>query len=234
MVAIIRFFQTYEHAIYFILGLGGLVYAWRFYQAWQEIKEAIYGLEAETGKKKLNRSAVSLFLVLLNIFVVFVLVTFIAPVMAPDIPVALPLQPVEITATYLADPSAAETLAAIANLDATPTALSTVDANTDGCIIDEIEISSPRSGETVRGSISISGTVSVINFGNYRIDYSNTQTGLWRTIQAGNQKVIDDNLVEVWDLSDFQPGEYVLQLVVRDNEGTEFTPCRVIIRIAND
>lgn len=234
MVDIIKFFEIYEHSIYFLLGLGVLVYAWRFYQAWQEARGSVFGLEAKTAKRRLNRAAVSLFILAVNIFVVFVLVTFIAPVMAPDIPQPLPLQAVEITATYLADPIAAATAEAIANIGATPTMLPTVDVNTDGCIEGSIQIISPAFGEIVRGVISINGTVSVVNFGNYRLDYSPSNSGLWQTIQAGNEKIIEGDLVADWDLSNIPPGEYVLQLVVRDNEGKALAPCRVTIMIANN
>ena len=63
----------FEHfAIYFILGLASLIYLVRFVQAWQESNGAVFGLEADSAKKSLNRSVVSLFILAVNIFVVFI------------------------------------------------------------------------------------------------------------------------------------------------------------------
>ncbi len=231
MIGIINFFQTYEHAIYFILGLGGLVYFWRFYQAWQEARGAIFGLEAETAKAQVNRAAVSLFILMLIAFIVFVLVTFIAPVMAPDIPQALPLQPIEITATYLADPDAAETLQAITNIGASPTPLPTVDILVDSCIEGEINITSPENGETIRGVVEVSGSAQIVNFDFYKLEIANPSNSLWLTIEAGNSQVLENVLVPNWDTSLYSPGEYILQLVVySDNEAQP--PCRIPIFIA--
>ncbi|MBT3669632.1 MAG: hypothetical protein HON98_00200 [Chloroflexi bacterium] len=233
MIGILKIFQTYEQTIYFILGLGGLVYFWRFYQAWQEARGAVFGLEAETARAGVNRAAVSLFILLLIAFIVFILVTFIAPVMAPDIPQVLPLQPVEITATYLADPEAAETLEAIANISASPTPLPTVDVSLEGCVEGEIDITSPEDGETIRGVVEVSGSAQVVNFDFYKLEIANPSNSLWLTIEAGNNQILENVLVPNWDTSLYSPGEYILQLVVySDNEAQ--TPCRIPIFIAND
>ena len=115
---------------------------------------------------------------------------------------------------------------------ALPTALPTVSLFEGGCIADEIDISFPETGETIRGAISVIGTANIVDFGYYKLDIAKSQQELWSTFQAGSSVVIDNVLDDNFDSSLFTPGEYVIQLVIVDVEGESQTPCRIPIIIA--
>ena len=62
MVEALRFFQEYETVIYFILGAGVIIYGWRFWSAWQEMRGSIYELEQINAQRRLNQSAITILL----------------------------------------------------------------------------------------------------------------------------------------------------------------------------
>jgi hypothetical protein len=73
--------------------------------------------------------------------------------------------------------------------------------------------------------------VDVENFGFYKLEIARVQDGLWLPIQANRVLVPEDATLVEWDSSLFPPGDYVLQLVVTTNDGDEYPPCRIPIRI---
>ncbi|TAK14209.1 MAG: hypothetical protein EPO32_02500 [Anaerolineae bacterium] len=222
MIEILRFFQRFEAVIYFALGIGIIIYGWRFWLAWEEARRAIYGLERNAAQQRLNRSALMIFVLMMMGVVVFSLVTFIGPTLAPE--------------TVLFIPPTAETPAAGSEDGeaalGTATPLPTVAVSQTGCVPDQLFISSPTAGETVSGEVAITGTVQVPNFGFYKIEYARAQEELWLPIQAGRAQRVDEDLVSAWDTSNIPPGDYVLQLVVTDNAGQALPPCRIPIRIS--
>ncbi len=234
MIEVLRFFQQYEHLIYFILGSGVVFYGWRFWKAWQEVRGAIYGLEQVSAQRKLNRAAIALFILLVMGFVVFSLVTFIGPVIGPG--VFIDLGPQEL----LPDPALEESLpsaeedeqsALIDELLATATPLPTVVVSLEGCVDGQVDIISPVPGEAVSGTITVTGSANVADFGFYKFEIARAQEELWLTIRAGRNVVQEGELVTDWDTSFFDPGDYVLQLVVSKNDGELLPPCRVPILI---
>ena len=52
----------------------------------------------------------------------------------------------------------------------------------------------------------------------------------WSTIQAGGQVVVDGTL-GLWDTTELTPGDYLLRLVVTDNQGQALPPCVVTVRV---
>ena len=230
MGEVLRFFQTYEYVIYFVLGIGVLIYGWRFWTAWQEVRGSIFGLEQISGQRKLNRAAISIFVLMVVGFVVFSLVTFVVPVVDPS----LVLEDLSVIATTAVEEvlSTQETVvAAAADEFATATPLPTVSLSTEGCIPGSVEITSPQPGEAISDAITVTGTANVENFGFYKFEIAHANEELWLTIQAGRQVVVDGNLVENFDTSLFAPGEYVLQLVVTKNDGEALPACRVPVLI---
>ena len=105
----LRFFRAYEIWIYLILGLGGLIYIRKFILAWQELREAAFGLERESAQTRLNQSASVLTLLLALSVTLFFLVSFVAPTMPGAIPLLTPTLDLLATATPTLPPTPPET-----------------------------------------------------------------------------------------------------------------------------
>lgn len=224
MENVLRFFQQYESAIYFILGLGGLIYGWEFWKAWLEVRGAVFGLEQISAQRKLNRAVITLFILLISGFAVLTLVMFSEDIMTN---IALP-SPIENSVAEVS-PTAS---AVFDDTSLAPTPLPTVELSTEGCVKGEVEILSPREGTTISGDVTVEGTVNINNFGFFKLEVAEANQALWLTIQAGRLLVIEDILVENWDTSLLPPGSYVLQLVVTESSGEVLPPCRIPITIS--
>ncbi|MBN2500402.1 MAG: hypothetical protein JXB38_06500 [Anaerolineales bacterium] len=227
----LRFFKQYEFVVYTILGFGGAVYFFKFVRAWQEVRDARFGLERESGQRRLNQAAIALFLLILLGVMVFSLVTFVEPLL----PVAdiMSTPTIDLLATPgeegTPDPDAEAELSVGGAATATP--LPTVEVLEDGCVPGVLEITSPEPGETISGEIDVLGTVNIPDFGFYKFEIARAQESLWLTIRAQRSIVEDDVLVDNWDTSRWTPGEYVLQLVVTDNSGESLPACRIPVLI---
>lgn len=225
MAEVLRFFVQYEAVLYFILGLGGILYLYRFWLAWQESQTAVFGLERDESRSRLNRSAAALIILLVIAVAIFLMVTFIAS--------SVPAQ--ELLSTPTLDFSFTAATLSAATVDpatvSTATPLATVVIDPAGCVPDSINITAPESGETISGAVTVEGTVNVPNFGFYKFEVARSQESLWLTIQAGRNIVQEGVLVENWDTSRLPPGAYVLQLMVIDSEGQELPPCRIPVQI---
>ncbi|UYN92084.1 MAG: hypothetical protein KIT70_00970 [Anaerolineales bacterium] len=227
MAEVLRFFVQYEAVLYFLLGLAGILYFYRFLLAWQEVREAHYGLERQASRERLNQAALMLFGMLVIAVGVFVMVTFVATSLPAQDLLATPTLSLSMesqTGATTVTPAGDEVLA-------TATALPTVAVNPEACIPAQIAITDPEPGASLSGSVSIIGTVDVTNFGFYKFEVARAEEELWLTIQAGRSIIRDDVLVENWDTSRLPTGDYVLQLVVTDSSGSELPPCRVPVRI---
>jgi hypothetical protein len=224
MAEVLRFFDQYQAALYFILGLGGIVYLYRFWLAWQEVSSAIYDLERQESRMRLNKSALVLFAMLLLAVGIFVTTSLVS---------ALPLH--ELLATPTLDLSAAAAPSTPSASEPstlfTATPLPTVSINPAACISESINISEPLAGTVLQGVVEVRGTVDVPGFGYYKLERSRADEELFLTIQAGRTIVRDGVLVESWDTTSLPPGEYVLQLVVTDSAGKELPACRIPVRI---
>ncbi len=224
MAEVLRFFVQYEAVLYFVLGLGGILYLYRFFLAWQELRGATYGLERQAARGRLDQASVSLFSLLVAAVVVFVMVTFIATSLPAQALLATPT--LDLAFTLNGTPGPAQTL----NF-ASATPLPTVSINPAACIPNRLIITSPATGASISGSVEVSGTVDIPNFGFYKFEVARAEEELWLTIQAGRTVVHDGVLVENWDTSRLPAGNYVLQLIVTDNNGKELPPCRVPVQI---
>ena len=230
MSQVLVFFVQYEALLYFPLGVAGIIYLYRFWMAWQELRLSVYGLEREAARSRVNQSAIVLFFLLLSAILVFIMVTFVAT--------TLPAQDLLATPTLdlsIQTPEALLTMTAPAGNEgislATATALPTVVINPANCLPNELFISAPQIGEAVQGAVEIRGTVQVADFGFYKLEWARLEAELWTTIQAGRSEVTDGVLVESWDTSRIPPGNYALQLVAVDIDGNELPPCRISIQI---
>jgi hypothetical protein len=229
MADAIRFFQEYESALYFVLAIGIVVFAVRFYQAWQEMRGSVFGLEQVGAQRRLNRSAAAIFVIILLGVGVFSLVTFAQPV----------IDSAAMTSGLLglgdggsADGTpAAGDAQSVSDPLATATPLPTVAVDPTLCDPESIFISSPQANQEVRGEIEIIGVVNVDDFGFYMFEIARAEEALWMPIQANRSLVPEEDTLLDWDSSLFPPGSYVIQLVVTKTDGEEYPPCRVPIRI---
>ncbi|MEJ2488032.1 MAG: hypothetical protein P8Y68_20125 [Anaerolineales bacterium] len=232
MADAIRFFQQFESAIYFVLAIGILSFGIRFYKAWQEMRESVFGLEQVGAQRRLNRSAVAIFFIILLGVGVFSLVTFAQPVIDSAA-----------MASELIEQEFGDDIPGLnpegddegGNVDplATATPLPTVEVNPELCIPDEIFISSPLANQELRGDVEITGVVNVDDFGFYMFEIARADEALWMPIQANRALVPEEDTLLEWNSSLFPPGTYVLQLVVTKTDGEEYPPCRVPIRIGS-
>lgn len=229
MADAIRFFQQYESAIYFFLAIGIVVFAWRFYRAWQELRGSVFGLEQVGAQRRLNRSAVAIFFIILLGAGVFSLVTFAQP-MIDSAAIADGLIGIGLGEQPAGTPAAGGSASAEDPL-ATATPLPTVEVDPALCVPDEIFISSPQANQELRGEVEITGVVNVDDFGFYMFEIARADEALWMPIQANRTLVPEESTLLEWNTSLFPPGTYVIQLVVTTTDGEEYPPCRVPIRI---
>lgn len=229
MADAVRFFQQYESAIYFLLALSILFYSWKFYKAWVEMQGSVFGLEQKGAQRRLTRSAVSIFVLLLLGIGVFSMVTFAQSVIDSAEMVSSMMMPgQEGTQEAVAT---SQVIDAEGNL-VTPTPLPTVAVDSGLCDPKTIMITSPQINEEIRGEVEITGLVNVEDFGYYVIQFAKPNAELWTTIQAGRNLVLEDSTLAVWDTSRIPPDSYVLQLLVINHDQEEYPPCRVPMRIA--
>lgn len=227
----LRFFRTYEMWMYVILALAGLVYIRKFIIAWEELRRAAFGLERESAQSQVNQSAGMLVLLFMMAVAVFVLVSFVAPAFPGSNPLLTP------TMDLLASPTTTIMLDATQDAAAIPTTepisgIATVEVEADGCIPDQIMLSEPVEGAEIGGVLIVRGTANVPNFGFYKYEIARPGETVWLTIQAGRE-IIQDGELGQWDTRTLDPGDYMLRLVVTDNQGESLEPCVVQVRVNN-
>lgn len=225
MVEALRFFRAYEVWIYLILGFGGLIYIRKFILAWQELREAAFGLERESALGRLNQSASVLVLLLALSMAEFFLVSFVVPTLPGAIPLLTPTLDLLATTTSTL-PATTPEAGASATPASTPTGLA------EGCIPGQVMISTPQSGTEISGVVVISGTASIANFGFFKLEMKRVEESNWLTILAGNEVKVNDSL-GAWNTSLLSPGDHQLSLVVTDNQGASLSPCIIGVRVIN-
>jgi hypothetical protein len=99
------------------------------------------------------------------------------------------------------------------------------------CVAGQVFISEPKDGQEVSDAVTVKGTASLPNFGFYKYEIARPGDSAWLTIGGGRNPVLEDKLGD-WDTSTRVPGEYLLRLVITDNEGNYLPPCVIRVRIA--
>lgn len=222
----LSFFRAFEFWIYLLIGLGALFFIRKFVLAWQEIRDAAFGLERENAQARLNQSATMLVLLLAVAVSEFILVYFVAPTIPGAITQPTPtLNPLSTPTITLS----ASTPNAEGNVENQQPSL-TLEAVSSGCVPGQIQISSPLEGIEVSGVVEILGTANTPNFGFYKLEIKRPDETIWLTLQAGNE-VVQDNKLGDWDTRRLTPGEYQLGLVVVDNQAQASSPCIVNLRV---
>lgn len=222
----IGFFRAFEFWIYLLIGLGALFFIRKFYLAWQELKDAAFGLERESAQVRLNQSATILVLLLSMAVSEFVLVYFIAPSVPSAASLPTPTMNPLATSTTTLSAEMANSVGneALAGQQLNQTALSA------GCIPEQTQLTFPLGGQETSGVVEILGTADIPNFGFYKLEIKKPEETVWLTLQAGNQVVRDGKLGD-WDTRRLTPGEYQLGLVIVDNQAQSSLPCIVQVRV---
>ena len=221
MTSILRFFDFYAPLIYLLLVLWAAIAARHLWRAWRESHAAVFGLERELAQRRVNQGIA----VIVMIALLLVGEIIFDSILAPSMPALVMLQTP--TANPLAVPT--DTLLPFITPDPTPSPAITPEA-AGGCIPGQITITFPEPASEVRGQVMITGSANVPDFGFYKYEMSPLGQDLWSTISAGREIVQDGDLGR-WDTSQVTPGDYLLRLVVTDNQGNAFPPCVVPVRV---
>jgi hypothetical protein len=227
MKATLLFLENYEIWIYILLGGIALFCLRNVLSAWQEWRNAVFGLEKENAQRSFSSSASLLALITLLAFAEFSLVTFVSPNLPSAQSLATPTLNLLATSTVTLAPGA-PTL--------TPPPLGTLAISSsikaDGCSKGQLEWSSPTDGQEVQGSIDLNGIINVTNMGFYKYQFTTAGSDQWTTIAAGD-KAVTDNTVKfgVWNTSQLTPGDYNLRLVAVDNANNELPACEISVHV---
>ncbi len=219
-----RSLGAYEPLIYIVLAIFGLFVFRRMWVVWREWRDAVYTLEREFAVWRLARATALGFLTLGLFFAEFYIATFIAP--------SLPASDVLTTPTLdlLASPQPTLPFA-----DSTQAALAPtqpIQSGMNGCVTDQIMITSPKPGDKVSAIVDLIGTADVPNFGFYKYEISPVGTQNWATV-AAEREPKKDELLGKWNTLSLSNGDYFLRLVITDNVGNSLEPCVIALRVLN-
>jgi hypothetical protein len=93
-------------------------------------------------------------------------------------------------------------------------------------------ITDPEAGDLVSGTVNITGTASIPNFGFYKYEVALMGTQNWATISAGRETKVNTSLGS-WNTTSLANGDYFLRLVITDNVGLALEPCVIAVRVVN-
>jgi hypothetical protein len=226
MAEVLRFFRDYEIWIYIILGVFAFWQIRKFVIAWEDVRGAAFGMEREAAQVHLNQSATVLIMLLLMSVAEFMLVYIVAPSVPGAIPIPSPTLNLLATATAVLP---LETMSP--DFSPTSTLAPAGDLMTGGgCVPGSVEIVSPKDGDTVRGVVQVMGTADIANFGFYKYEIARPGETIWLSLNAGEAPV-KDGLLGEWITDTLPPGDFLLRLVVTDNDGQTLPACTVQVRV---
>lgn len=224
MVWIIRFFSENALVVYIILAIGMVISSARVWRAWRERGASVFGLEQELAQKKANR-AISILVILFIFFLAeLVFEAFLAPTLPASLLLATPTLGFAGYPTNTLSPEMATRVA----LTPAPTPI----PGAVGCVPGQIIITSPSSGQELTGQVAIEGTADIPNFGFYKYEVAPAGSENWFTILA-NREVVQEGELGKWNTTELTPGDYLLRLVVTDNQGQALPSCMIPVRVGN-
>jgi hypothetical protein len=222
MTEFYKFLASYEALIYILLAIGGL-FAFRWlYRSWREWQTAVYSLERQFSSRRLGQSVTISILVTILFCFEFFMASFIIPGLPSDVFLGTP------TLDFISTPTG--TLSAVMLTQFANSPPRSTPSNTIGCTPNQIEITSPKPGEELKGSIELIGTVNISNFGFYKYEVAPQGSDTWATISAG-RTIVNNGSLGRWDTTTLTPGDYQLRLVVTDNQGQALEACVVPVRV---
>jgi hypothetical protein len=222
MADIYKFLDSYEALIYIVFAIGGLFSFRWLWRSWQEWRVAVYKLEKEFSARRLGQSAAISTLILIVFCSEFFMATFIIPGLPAEVFLSTP------TLDFISTPTGTLSAEMMTQFAAQP--LQTTAPNAVGCVPGQVELTSPKPGEEVKGIIDLIGTVNISNFGFYKYEVAQQGSETWATISADRTTKLDTSLGR-WDTTALSPGDYQLRLVVTDNQGIALPACVVPIRV---
>lgn len=223
MDTILRFFVAYAPLIYFFLAVGVLIAIRGVFRARHEIHELIFGLERELSRRHISQAIAGITIIFFLASAEFILIVFLVP--------SLPARSLLSTPTLNPLASATETLPVnLPGLSAAGTQGYTSSAQATGCIPGQIEITDPKPGDQISGSVMLIGSADVPNFGFYKYEYAPLGSNNWSTIQAA-RSIKQNTQLGSWDTSTLITGDYSLRLVVTDSQGNALPACVVQVRV---
>lgn len=225
MGPVYRTLASYEPLIYIALAIGAMFAFRRMWRSWREWRDSVYGLEREFALRRLGQATAAAFLILTLVFVEFFVATFIAPSLPATDILATPTLDLLLTPAGTLSPEQATQAALSPVTQEVPSGMS-------GCIPETIMITSPEPGLDVSGTIDITGTASIPNFGFYKYEVALRGSQNWATISAGREPKVNTSLGQ-WNTTSLTNGEYFLRLVITDNVGMALEPCVIAVRVTN-
>ncbi len=226
MAEVLRFFKDNEVFIYLILGILAVWQISKFAKAWDDLRSAAFGLEQESARSRLNLATSMLVTIIILGIAEFGLVSFITPGVPDATPLLTPTIDLLATATITLEPN--QETAQESNATPQPT----IQTEDNSCRPGQLEIASPQAGENVKDVVEIYGTADITNFGFYKFEMAAVNDTTWQTVQAGDVPVNDD-LLGYWDTSRLASGEYILRLIITDNQGNASDPCAVRVNVSS-
>jgi hypothetical protein len=225
MKDLLRFLATYQVGIFVFFGIITAINFFRLFHALYEKRNAYFGLEREVIHNTIRSSLTIISLVLLFGLTQFMLVSVLTikfpgliQLTTPTIDlISAPTIPLTVIAGTVVTPQ---------GYDATQTAIAET-----GCVPGQLEWTSPRNGDEINGSVELKGTVSISNQGFYKYEYQQIGKEDWIPIAAGSKTILDGPLGGKWDTSQETPGNYLLRLVVSDNQNNLLKPCTIQVRV---
>ena len=222
MTNLVRALDSYKEGIFLVLLIGAvLAFRW-LWKSWREWQMSVYKLEREFAMRRLSQAVTFSLVVVVLSCAEAALVVFVIPGLPASFFIPTP------TMDVLAQPVG--TLSPDQMTQAVAAPQPAVSANMQGCVPNQIMISSPKPGEEVKGKIEVKGTVNIPNFGFYKYEVALRGSDTWATILAGTEVRINSPLGQ-WDTTALTPGDYQLRVVVTDNKGVALTPCIIPIRV---
>jgi hypothetical protein len=219
MTAFYRFLASHEALIYIVLSIGALFSLRWLWNSWWEWRRSFYQLEREFAMRRLSQSLAILGIILALSCTEFFMASFIIPGLPAQVFLSTPTLNLLTTPTGTLSP---EEITQFAALPATQTP--------NGCIPNQIILTSPEPAEEIKGTIELIGTVDIPNFGFYKYEYAARGSDTWSSIFA-DRKVVRNGVLGRWDTTTLTPGDYELRLVVIDNKGQSMPACVVAVRV---
>ena len=217
-----KFLSSYEVLIYILLAIGGLFSFRWLWRSWLEWRIAVYKLEKEFSVRRLGQSTAISVLILVVFCFEFFMASFIIPGLPAEVFLTTP------TLDFISTPTGTLSPDMMTQFAVAP--VQTTAPNTVGCIPGQVELTSPKPGEEVKGIIDLIGTVNIPNFGFYKYEIAPQGSDTWATISAGREIKINATLGS-WITTALTPGDYQLRLVVTDNQGQALPACVVPVHV---
>ncbi len=227
---VVRFLISFEIWIYIILGGVGLFYISRLFKAINYWRDATFGIEKEIAKRKFVNAITTI--VILFVFAIseFMFASFSASALPSFQMLATPTLDVFATPTPTLNPI--NESSNMEMVEATATQIPST------CVVGVVELVSPKDGEEVKDVVLLEGSANIPSFGFYKYEYSQRGSEIWTTIAGGKDvKIYESPDPEIngeignWNTTQLLPGDYLLRLVVLDNENIERGTCTISVRV---